>query len=393
MERDDIVFYIGHSRYGTGPGFYRLPLFSSQWLSTYIHSPLLSATIRKLEQTSTPPKIFGIFSCSSQRYYAKKFHSAAPDMALIVSTGMTLYNLNIVEAVDALNSIFGNLCYSEGKNTSIKLNPNSVYKLYGLFENNKFPQFKKNNSLLSITIFILTLPILIIIISKLFEIQTFTPVKTKTYFKDIIFLLIFPIISLIITKFFLKNYNDFNEQSLPFFIILSGALLLFRFSCKQKIILSIVIKTFKASAVPLFFSILIFFMINFIPEADINQLSISIVQSVKFLVIFFVLLPFVIFSTGILKYPLFGDIKLHFVTRILLFVAISEIFYIIITYSAIHLNVYFLPYRSTILIFFLYNQFISILLYYYKSSTLLSIIYQTLALTLIFSENIHSLFY
>jgi hypothetical protein len=395
IEKNDIVFYIGHSRFGTGPGFYCLPPLSSQWLSTYIYSPVLSSTLSKLEQTSTPPKIFGIFGCSSRRHYAKKIHSAAPDMALIVTTGITLYDQNIVDAVHALNSIFGNLCYSDNRDGSISLNPNSNSdcKLYGLFTNNKFPKFQKNNSLLSITIFILTLPIIIITTSKLSSPKTFNIFDKKSYFINTIILLTFPILILQIIAFFSKKYNGFNEQSFPIFIILSGVLLLLRFSYQQKIILSAIIKTIKSSTLPLLLSILFYFLFNFIPDADINHLYLSTIKSVKFLVLFFIIFPFVFFSTEIMKFPLFGDKKLHLVIRILLFFIISETLYAIITYSASSLNPYFIPYRNALLIFFFYNQFISLLLYYYKSSTLLSIIYQTLTLAFIFSENIHGLLY
>jgi hypothetical protein len=144
IERDDIVLYVGHSRYGTGPGFSWIRLFSSQWLSTFVHSPVLSDIVRTLDQDATPLKVFGVFGCSSERYYARDLHTVAPNMALIVSSGITDHISNIAEAVNAVNSILGNLCYSESANSPTKLNPSSPYKLYGLFENNTFPQFKNN---------------------------------------------------------------------------------------------------------------------------------------------------------------------------------------------------------------------------------------------------------
>ena len=287
------------------------------------------------------------------------------------------------------------MCYSDNRDGLIRLNPNSNSncKLYGLFANNKFPKFQKNHSLLSITIFILTLPIIIITTSKFLSPKTFYLFGKKAYFINTIFLLTFPIMILQITAFFSKKYNGFNEQSFPIFIILSGVLLLLRFSYQQKIILSTIIRTIKSSTIPLLLSILFYFLFNFIPDADINHLYLSTLKSVKFLVLFFVIFPFAFFSTEILKFPLFGDKNLHFATRILLFFIISETLYAIITYSTSSLNPYFVPYRNALLIFFFYNQFISLLLYYYKSSTLLSIIYQTLTLAFIFSEDIHGLLY
>jgi hypothetical protein len=121
IERDDIVFFVGHSRYGTGPGFSWIRLFSSQWLSTFVHSPVLSDIVRTLDQDATPPKILGVFACSSERHYARDLHTVAPNMALIVSNGMTDHVSNIAEAVNAVNSILGNLCYSESANSPTKL--------------------------------------------------------------------------------------------------------------------------------------------------------------------------------------------------------------------------------------------------------------------------------
>ena len=246
---------------------------------------------------------------------------------------------------------------------------------------------------MSITIFILTLPLIFITTSKLSSPKIFNLFDKKTYFINTIILLTFPILILQITAFFSKKYTGFNEQSFPIFIILSGVLLLLRFSSRQKIIMSAIIRTIKSSTIPVLLSISFYFLFNFIPDADISHLYLSIKKSIKFLVLFIVMIPFVFLSTEIMKFPLFGDKKLNLAIRIFLFFIISETLYVIITYSASSLNPYFLPYRNALLIFFFHNQFISLLLYYYKSSTLLSIIYQTLTLAFIFSENIHGLLY
>jgi hypothetical protein len=204
IESDAVVFYIGHSRFGTGPGFYCLPPFSSQWLSTYIHSPLLSGMLRKLEQAPTPPEILGLYSCSSKRHYAKKIHSAAPEMALIVSDGMIDYNSILAEAANALNSIFGNICYAKPGGTAIGAAPKPDFKLYGLFSNNGFPDFKSNASLLSVAVYIFTLPMLILILSKFYSLHVTTRVHIRTYFKDILLLIILPAVCFYISYSILK---------------------------------------------------------------------------------------------------------------------------------------------------------------------------------------------
>jgi hypothetical protein len=397
LKRDDIVFYLGHSRYGTGPGFYYLPVFRSQWFSTYTSSPLLKDTVRILQQTATPPKIFGLFGCSSQRYYGEKIHSANSDIAMILSTGITRFSSQVVAAVGALNSIMGNICHSEFNDTITKHNPTPVFKLYGLFKNQNFPKFKKNNSLLFIAFFILISPVVTIISSKLYPMRNISFFATKDFWKDVIYLLSSVLISLIITFIAIISISKFSgiqfKQSLPLFFIISGAILLMRYLYVNKTILSDIINYYKASASPLIFAILIYFCINLFPTGDISQFATSIEQSAKFILIFLLLLPFYIFTTGIIKYPLFATIKITGANRILLYFLIILVFNSILTYLIINLNSCLPFYKWWIFLFFLYNQFISLLLYCYTSSTFLSVIFQTLTLSVIFSENIPGLTY
>jgi len=393
IESDAVLFYLGHSRFGTGPGFYCLPPLSTQWLSTYINSPLLSDTLRKLEQTPTPPNILGLYSCSSKRHYAKKIHTAAPEMALIVSDGTTDYGSILAEAANALNSILGNICYAKPSGTAIGSAPKPDFKLYGLFLNNGFPNFRSNASLLSVSVYIFILPILIIILSKLYSLHVAIRVHIQTYFKDIIFIIILPTVSFYVSYSILKLNHGFREYSIPFFIILSGLLLLGKFYFQQKNIFLVVIKTVQASVAPLVFSIFILFVPSIVAEPSMNQLTISIVDAARFVVFFIGVLPFVVFSTEILKYPLWNDTEVNVAIRTFVFLITSMLLYVVITYSSVYLSAYIFPYKGTILLFFLYIQGISLMLYHYKKTTSLPIIFQALVLTLIFSENIHGLFF
>jgi hypothetical protein len=392
IERDDIVFYVGHSRYGTGPGFSWIQLFSSQWLSTFVHSPVLSDIVRTLDHDATSPKVFGVFSCSSERYYARDLHTVAPNMALIVSNGITNHYSNLAEALNAVNSIFGNLCYSDSANSPIKLSPSSVYKLYGLFENNTFPEFKKNTSLFSATVFILLLPLLILFGSKRFSIEPFASYETRTWLKDIVALLAFLVIILVVTKLLSTLHDSLGDQSLPLFVFLIGALLLIWFSYQQRLSFRNAADTVKAYSAPVLFAAGIYFGMAFFPAPDTHQLFVSVTQSIKFLVICLCLLPFVVFSTGILTYPLYGLLKLHSATRIVLFVAIAEIFCIGISYSVPFLNPFLTYYQIEIFVLLLTIQLISLLLYFLGSSLSSSILFQTLTLGVIFAEDMHGLF-
>jgi len=391
IEEDDIICYIGHARYGTGPGFYNLPFLSAQWLSTYIRSPLRSAMVSKLNQASKHPKIFGLFSCNTERYYAKEIHAVVPDMALIVSSGITTHYSNVMEAIGFLNSILGNVYPSELNTTFKKLNTNSKYKIYGLFENNIFPKFKKHNSLLSVTMFLLILPIIILSTSKLFLIQTFSPFETKSFFKDLMFLLIFSAYSMMTIKYFSKFNNVIDKQAIPLFFISVGVLLTAMFLYKKDINLNDIVLSFKTLIAPLFISMLIYFGLNLYPTAGYDELFMSIIQSAKLLIISATILPFFVFTTGILKYPLFVEKKIYIGIRIILFIIVSGIFCIAISYLIVQFNIFFFMHKIFILLF--YTQLVSLLFYYYKSNTLLPIAFQTLTVAIILSENIHGLFY
>jgi hypothetical protein len=173
---------------------------------------------------------------------------------------------------------------------------------------------------------------------------------------------------------------------------LTGALLLIWFSYQQRLSFRNIADTVKAYSIPVLFAAVIYFGMGFFPAPDTHQLFVSITQSIKFLVICLCLLPFVVFSTGILKYPLYGPIKLHSATRVLLFVAMAEIFCIGIACSVAFLNLWLTLYRTEIFVLLLTIQFISLLLYFLRSSVSSSILFQTLTLGVIFSEDIHGLF-
>ena len=392
--KDDIVFYLGHSRYGTGPGFFYLPIFQTTWFSTYTGAPSLKDTIRVFKQTSAAPKIFGLLGCNSQRYYGKIVHSVIPNSALMLTTGVSTFDSQILAAVGVINAILGNQCYSHLNDAITKLNPTPVFRLYGLFKNNTFPQFKNNNGLFSITVFILMAPILIIFTSKLYPIKNLPFFGTKNFSKDIFYLSIFVIISFIATCVVINAAWNFCEiqfkQSVPFFFILSGAMLFIKYLYKNRTISGDVIDYYKYSLLPLLFSILAYFCLNLFSAGDLTE---PIQRSLKFFLIFLLLFPFYIFTDGIIKFPLFAKVRLLIVNRIFLYFIISFVFNLILIYWLIELTIWIPQYKWWILLFFLYNQFISLLLYYYMSSTLFSAIYLTLSVSLIFSENIQGLVY
>jgi hypothetical protein len=391
IETDDVIFYLGHSRYGTGPGFYHLPFLSTQRISTFILSPLRSAMIRKLDESFSSPQVLGLFGCNSQRYYASEIHAVAPEMALVVSTGITTYESNIVQAMAMLNLLLGNACLEEFNIALKELDENSKYKFYGLYQDNTFPQFKRHNSILSITIFILVLPI-IIMVPKLYPTGKFSPLEIQSFARSLSLLLFSCVFSLIAVRYLSKVNNEFYKQSILLFFLLMGAVLFGMLSFGKQTKFRDIILTLRFSLPLLTFLGLVYFGINLYPKASFKELFISFLQSTKFLILFAAFLPFSAITTATLEYPLFAKWKRSVGFRIIIFVVISELFCLMVAYSLTYLNMYLVPYRNLIFFSLFYIQVLSMLLYYYKSSTFLPIVLQSLTFAIIFSENIHGLF-
>jgi hypothetical protein len=105
---DDVVFYSGHARYGTGISF--TPMNYDQWNEALRDSPALDRMVETLKRTPTPPKLLGIVACKSEAYYAEVLHRAAPRMGLIL-TRETLQANDSMRTLDAaLDSILGLKC-------------------------------------------------------------------------------------------------------------------------------------------------------------------------------------------------------------------------------------------------------------------------------------------
>ena len=129
------------------------------------------------------------------------------------------------------------------------------------------------------------------------------------------------------------------------------------------------------------------------PTADGTQLVLSIIQSIKLLLLFIAVLPFVIFTTGLLQYPLFLKNNMKLIFRILLFIIVAEFFCVATSCLFAMFNVFLIEEISAMFVVLFFTQVVSLLLYFYKSNTLLPVLYLSLTLAIIFSENIHGLFY
>ena len=141
LGRDDIVLYVGHSRYGTGPGFLPLPGFSIIGPEIFIRRPLLPQMRDALMNSSSHPAILGFFSCRSQKFYGRFLHSTSPRSALLVSSDFVTHDQNVASALGFINSILEMQC-RDNLNKNINLNgQTSAYHLYGFFESSPHPEY------------------------------------------------------------------------------------------------------------------------------------------------------------------------------------------------------------------------------------------------------------
>jgi hypothetical protein len=109
----DVVFYNGHSRDGGGPDFSPPRLRSNDHVdyAWYIRNkPGVQNMIEALRESDEAPKALGLFSCVSDKHFARQIWQIAPATALITSRKLLYYADAIASSLGALNAILGMWC-------------------------------------------------------------------------------------------------------------------------------------------------------------------------------------------------------------------------------------------------------------------------------------------
>ena len=99
LQRDDIVIYFGHARYGSGPGFKPIKDFSNDWYKNYLRIPFLKEIRQTLKQTESPAKLIGMINCDAQAHYGHYLSKSAPTSALLMAR-------QTISSSDALRTLF-----------------------------------------------------------------------------------------------------------------------------------------------------------------------------------------------------------------------------------------------------------------------------------------------
>lgn len=121
IHTEDILFYSGHARHGTGPGFRPLAEQSKDWWIAMLFRPMMArvnSTMNPRSYTDEPlfhqqkpsPKIMGLFSCESEGHYGVQLTQNSPDSGLIMArqTISALDNMRMMYA--AANSLITETC-------------------------------------------------------------------------------------------------------------------------------------------------------------------------------------------------------------------------------------------------------------------------------------------
>lgn len=119
LQHGDMVLYIGHGRSGGGPDFgppktrgQKPPITDLDWYRK--NHPGRDLMYQALKETSTPPKILGIFACYAKEYFTKDLRQVAPNTGLVLS-GNTEFFSETGQALAMLDSVLGRRCENEFK--------------------------------------------------------------------------------------------------------------------------------------------------------------------------------------------------------------------------------------------------------------------------------------
>lgn len=386
LSRDDVVLYAGHSRYGTGPGFRPLPSFSTAGVAMFLQRPLLSRMIDTLKNSVRQPALIGILSCRSREYYAGRIHSAAPSSALLVTSGITTHENDVLGLLGALNSVLGTRCYDD-VNTGINANKKSPdVHLYGLFDQSPHPRYTRHNNLLHVFAAIFFMPVLVILVSKWTKAARVSPLRPASDLRSGAILLVLSIYPCLITAMLFHCPTAF---ALPVFLSLMGFFLLSAAVYRRKIPLGSLNELARYALPFLVSSLIVFFCMSLMSEPGADTALSSLRQSLKFFLVFYLILPFVLFSEEILLVPYLDKNSPVSIPSMIF----SLLFYFIVWAALWVLNPGFKPMLWPLALLVIYKQILSSPLYRYDRNVLVPVVFQTLTFTWIFTEEIHGLMY
>jgi hypothetical protein len=159
LESQDIVFYSGHARHGTGPGFRPLSKSPANWLITALFRPMASKMYNALDPypknnddvyndiyaptTGKSPAIMGFFSCEAEAHYGVNVTNRT-DAGLILTRQSISTEDNMRMLYAASNSLLTQSCekdFNQNMGQAIKTIYHSRKESAPTSYENKMPKF------------------------------------------------------------------------------------------------------------------------------------------------------------------------------------------------------------------------------------------------------------
>jgi hypothetical protein len=141
LQNADVVFYAGHSRDGGGPDFSPPYLDSLKSVDERRYRTEgrknYQAMLSALRETprENRPKILGLFSCSSNRWFKDGLKSVSPETGLIGSTQTISLEDELVSLTASLDSIIGMRCEEDfSKSIALPLEGKTQFQIDSFFQ-------------------------------------------------------------------------------------------------------------------------------------------------------------------------------------------------------------------------------------------------------------------
>lgn len=296
LGRDDIVLYMGHSRYGTGPGFYPVSFTSPSAVRAYIERPLLPRMRAALKGRSAPPAALGFISCNSEKYYADLAHSASPGSALLISSDDSTHPDNARTLLGFIDSVLGRRCFGD-LGRSVNSAAGRTFSLYGFFGEAPHHRYHRHTPVMLVLAALLIIPFLMVLTPLHFAGSCdLLPGTPEAPFRGSIFLAASLLPGLLAAGLLRSGWR----LALPLvlstagYIVLAIAIIRDRTSNGgPRTCAAVVLPPLSIAAAG-------YFCLTFLPELSARNAAHASLQALTLILVFAALLPFFLFTSAIL---------------------------------------------------------------------------------------------
>jgi hypothetical protein len=385
LGRDAVVLYAGHTRRFSDTGFYPPLAFSKTTAATLLRRPFYSRVYDALKQSSSPPAILGLFACYTQEYFAGRIHAYAPGTALIVGSGSSPHENNLMALLGAINLVLSRPCYDEALRS---INPGDApaFGIYGLFDQSPHLHYTRYRDGRLVAIALLIIPFLVLLASR------WAPSAAESWpagalsrtRRGAAFMMLLVVPCTVVARAFADQ-----STALPLLLALLGLLSLAIAVGKSTISRGQLTAAARQACPSLLAFLFLYFCLNLIGEASPDSALSALRQATTFTLAFFLLWPFVLFSEEALFASFAGDDSPAFIPACIRTLA----FYFVLWLSLCALAPAYKPKLWPIAAFVVYIRTSSFLLYRRKPRRLASAISVAMTLALLITEGVHALIY